>query len=113
MRSSSPRLFLALALAVAFGLAMAVSPFASGSPDGLNKVAGDKGFESAGRTGRIQDRSPVPNYAFPGIENERLAKGAAGFVGVLGVFALGSGLAYVIRRRDAGTPPGRTSVSSA
>lgn len=114
MSRSSSRLFLALALAVAFGLAVAVSPFASGSPDGLNKVAEDKGFLADGRLHSIQDSSPVPDYAFPGIDNERVATGVAGFVGVIGVFTLGTGLAYVIRRRDAGRSGGtRAPVASA
>lgn len=105
MSRSSSRLFLALALAVAFGLAIAVSPFASASPDGLNKVAADKGFLADGRLHSVQDRSPVPGYAFPGIEHARVAKGMAGFVGVLGVFVVGTGLAYVIRRRHPDRAP--------
>ena len=48
----------------------------------------------------VQEESPIPDYAFPGVENERLATGLAGFVGTLGVFALGCGLAYLLRRRD-------------
>lgn len=93
------KLFVVVALALAIGLATAVAPFASGSPDGLNKVAADKGFTNDGRRHTIQDNSPVPGYAFPGIRDQKLATGAAGFVGTLGVFVLGSGLAYVIRRR--------------
>ncbi|MBA2349358.1 MAG: PDGLE domain-containing protein [Solirubrobacterales bacterium] len=109
MTRTSSRLFLAFALAVTFGLAMAVSPFASGSPDGLEKVATDKGFADSGRLHAIQDSSPVPGYAFPGIDNERVATGLAGFVGVLGVVALATGLGYVIRRRHpdrGGSTPG-------
>ncbi len=41
----------------------------------------------------------MPDYAFPGVENERFATGLAGFVGVLGVFAIGYGVAAVARRR--------------
>ncbi|WP_354697730.1 hypothetical protein DSM112329_03369 [Paraconexibacter sp. AEG42_29] len=104
MRATSTRLFVILALAVAIGLATAVSPFASASPDGLEKVAQDKGFVDDGRLHALQDDAPVPDYAFPGIDDERLATGVAGFTGTLAVFALGSGLAYVIRRRAAGRP---------
>ena len=35
------KLFTILVLALAVGLATAVSPYASSSPDGLEKVAGD------------------------------------------------------------------------
>ena len=72
------RLFVILALAVAIGLATAVSPFASASPDGLEKVADDKAFIDDGRLHSLQDDSPIPDYAFPGVENERVATGLAG-----------------------------------
>ena len=96
----STKLFIVLALAVAVGLATGVSPYASASPDGLEKVAGDKGFIQQGTLHSIQGDSPIADYAFPGIENERLATGLAGFAGTLGVFAIGFGLAWALRRRD-------------
>lgn len=96
----STKLFVALALAVAVGLATAVSPYASASPDGLEKVAGDEGFGERGTLHSIQGESPIADYAFPGIGDERLATGLAGFAGTLGVFAVGFGLAWALRRRD-------------
>lgn len=108
------KLFVVLALAVAVGLATAVSPFASGAPDGLEKVAEDKGFLDDGRLARVQEDSPIRGYAFPGVRDERLATGLAGFVGVLGTFAVAGGLAYVVRRarpgdRGAAPPPSATT----
>jgi PDGLE domain len=100
MRRIPTGVFVALALALAVGLATAVSPFTSASPDGLEKVAGDKQFLDEGRLAAVQEDSPIPDYAFPGIENERVATGLAGFVGTLAVFAIGVGLAWVLRRRD-------------
>jgi hypothetical protein len=96
----SRRLFLALALAVAVALAFAASPYASSSPDGLERVATDKGFVERGRLHRSQEHSPIPGYAFPGIHDARLATGIAGFVGTLGVFAVGFGTASALRRRQ-------------
>ena len=96
------RVFTVLALALAVGLATAVSPFASADPDGLEKVAETKAFIDEGKLAPIQKEAPVPDYAFPGVENERLATGLAGFVGTVAVLALGYGLAFVLRRR-----PGR------
>jgi hypothetical protein len=93
------RLFTILALALAVGLATAASPFASSHPDGLEKVAEQKAFLDTGRLAPIQEDAPVPDYAFPGVGNERVATGLAGFVGVLGVFAIGYGVAAVARRR--------------
>jgi hypothetical protein len=93
------RLFTILALAIAVGLATAASPFASSSPDGLERVAEDKAFLEEGRLAPIQEDSPVPDYAFPGVDDARVATGLAGFVGTLGVFAVGYGIAVVSRRR--------------
>ena len=95
------RVFAAVALAVAVGLASAVSPFASPSPDGLERVAGDQAFLDAGRVAEVQRSSPMPDYAFPGVEDPRLATGLAGFTGTLLVFGLGFGVArVVVVRRD-------------
>ena len=101
------RLFLILALAVAVGLATAVSPFASARPDGLENVAQEKEFLDQGRLAGVQEESPIAAYAFPGVGNERVATGLAGFAGTLGVFALGYGLAYVLRRREGSDAPSR------
>ncbi len=98
MRQVSIRILVALGLALAVGLATAVSPFASSSPDGLERVAEDKAFLDRGELHGIQEQSPIPDYAFPGVEDERLATGLAGFVGTLAVFAIGWGLAALLRR---------------
>jgi hypothetical protein len=89
------RLFTVIAVALAIGLAAAVSPFASSSPDGLERVAADKAFAGAAKA--PQD-SPIADYAFPGIADERLATGLAGFAGTLIVLMAGYGLAKVARR---------------
>ena len=93
------RWFTVFALAVAIGLGTAFSPFASSSPDGLEKVAEKKGFLDRGRLAPVQEDAPVPDYAFPGIENARLATALAGFAGALGVFLLGAGVVAIVRRR--------------
>jgi PDGLE domain-containing protein len=93
------RWFTILALAVAVGLATGLSPYASSSPDGLEKVAEKKAFLDEGRLHSVQQDAPVPDYAFPGIDNARLATGLAGFAGTLGVFAFGFGIAVVARRK--------------
>jgi PDGLE domain len=99
VRAIPTKVFVILALALAVGLATAASPFASPHPDGLEKVAEDKAFLDRGGLSGIQKDSPIPDYAFPGVENERVATGLAGFVGTLGVCALGYGLAWTARRR--------------
>jgi hypothetical protein len=87
--------FTILALAVAVGLAAAASPYASSSPDGLEKVAGDRAFAERAT---VQE-SPAPGYAFPGVGDARAATGLAGFAGTLIVFGLGYAAARTARRR--------------
>jgi hypothetical protein len=42
----------------------------------------------------------MPDYLFPGIENEALATAVAGVAGTLLMFVLGYGLAWAVRRRS-------------
>ncbi|MBN3038213.1 MAG: PDGLE domain-containing protein [Candidatus Omnitrophica bacterium] len=86
-------LFIAVILAVVF------SPFASPWPDGLEKVAEDKGFLQKGEVQPLVS-SPVPDYAWPGIENEGIATSLAGISGTLVTFGLGLGLAALLRRKN-------------
>jgi hypothetical protein len=88
------KLFTIIALALAIGLATAASPFASGHPDGLEHVAGEQGFLETGQS----HSGPITGYAFPGVENERVATGLAGFAGTLIVFGLAYGIARGRRR---------------
>ena len=52
------RLLVGLALAVAVALAAFASPYASSSPDGLEKVAETNGFLDDGRLHALQESSP-------------------------------------------------------
>jgi cobalt/nickel transport protein len=84
---------LTAALAVGALLSLAASP----SPDGLERVAEDKSFlEKAVETPLLH--SPLADYLFPGIADERVAAGLAGFLGTLALFALGSGAGWALRR---------------
>lgn len=112
MRRVSIRIFTGVALALAVGLAAAISPFASSSPDGLERVAQEKGFLDRGAPAPIQEDAPLPDYAFPGVKNERVATGLAGFVGTLGVFALGYALAAALRPLRGGGRTGRTGAGA-
>jgi hypothetical protein len=86
--------FTILALAIAIGLATAASPFASSSPDGLERVADDHGFAGHAQA----SDGPLADYAIPGVDDPRLATGLAGFAGTLIVFAGGFVLARSVRR---------------
>jgi hypothetical protein len=87
-----------IALILCLALAT-LSPLASSAPDGLEKVAGDKGFVG------LAQESPfevVAGYLFPGIENQALATILAGWLGTLGLFGIAYGLAWLIRIKKEG-----------
>jgi cobalt/nickel transport protein len=85
-------------LMIAVFLAVVISPFASSWLDGLEKVAQDKGFLEKGEVEQVV-QSPVPDYTWPGIKNEKLATSIAGLVGTLIVFGLGYGIAVLMKKR--------------
>jgi cobalt/nickel transport system permease protein/cobalt/nickel transport protein len=89
-------------LAVALALAFFVSPLASNAPDGLNKVAEDTGLASTERGHPLADTS-LDGYSVDGVEDEGLAKGLAGVLGVAATFAL-TGLTFALLRRKRGAP---------
>ena len=90
---------------VGYVIAVAVTllaPFASGSPDGLERVAEDAGFIE-----RAQDApyAIIADYVMPGIQNEGVATILAGVIGVTIIYALVAGAMYglytLYRRRSA------------
>lgn len=93
--------FVAFALA-ALLLAGVVSSFASSSPDGLERVAHDKGIADTEREHALDD-GPMAGYGVDAVDNSLVSGGLAGVAGVLVVLALTTGVAYVVRRRNAGT----------
>ncbi|MBU4311769.1 MAG: PDGLE domain-containing protein [Candidatus Omnitrophica bacterium] len=84
-------------LAVSLILAFFISPFASSSPDGLEKVADDKGFLEKGEA-EPAFISPLPDYVWPGVHNEGFATGFAGIMGTLIVFGVAYGVGAAIKR---------------
>jgi hypothetical protein len=82
-------LILALLLAI-------LAPLASSSPDGLERVAEDKGFIDVAL-------APIfnifPDYVIPGVSNEAVATILAGIVGTVILFGIGYGLAKLLRAK--------------
>ncbi|MFN8232865.1 MAG: PDGLE domain-containing protein [Actinomycetota bacterium] len=106
-------------LIVALGLAFFVSPFASSSPDGLNRVAIDHGFDST-QTDHATNDSPLAGYGVEGVENQSLSKGLSGIIGVAITFGIGMiifGLLVRFRSKEptkgAGAPPPAVTTGSA
>ena len=97
--------FVASALVVAAALAVFVSPFASSSPDGLERVAANEGFETAAAQQPVWRFSPVSDYQLPGLGNEKVATAVVGFIGTVVLFALVGLLGRALSRRRAVAAP--------
>ena len=98
MRRLPLRVLAGLALAVVLLLGGVASYYASGAPDGLNRVAEDQGITRAERQ-HAPDDSPLAGYTVRGVGDDRLSRGIAGVVGIGVVLLLGTGLTRVVRRR--------------
>jgi hypothetical protein len=99
--SSTTRRFALGFLLVALLIAGVVSYWASSSPDGLNKVASDTGFD-AQQEDHALDESPFAGYSTKGLGDGFASGAAAGVAGVAITLALAGGLTLVLRRRAAG-----------
>ncbi|MGW3138388.1 energy-coupling factor ABC transporter permease [Streptomyces sp. NPDC001139] len=85
-------------LATSLVLAGFVSFYASSSPDGLEKVAHDKGIDQKARRHHSAD-SPLAGYGVKDVEDARLSGGLAGVIGVGATVVAGSAVFWVVRRR--------------
>jgi len=80
-------------LLIALGLAI-LSPLASPWPDGLERVAENKGFIETALEPAFEI---IPDYVFPGVGNERLATILAGLVGTLILFGISYGVGTLLK----------------
>jgi cobalt/nickel transport system permease protein len=94
--------FIAGALVLALALAVFVSPFVSRSPDGLERVAMEKGFETAANGQTVWTSSPLGDYQMPGIGNVKVATAVAGLVGTIVLLAVVLVLGRLLSRRRSG-----------
>lgn len=95
----STKTFAVVAVLVCLLLAGIASFYASGRPDGLNKVAIDKGLADNEKESATAD-SPLAGYSTKDVDNERLSGGLAGVVGVATVLVIAGGVAFLVRRRS-------------
>ncbi|MEV0439872.1 energy-coupling factor ABC transporter permease [Streptomyces spectabilis] len=100
---SSHRKLWAAGLVTSLVLAGFVSFYASTNPDGLEKVAHDKGIDRKEEEHAAKD-SPFFDYGVEGITNTRLSGGLAGVIGVGVTVAAGTGVFWAVRRRRAQDP---------
>jgi len=88
-------------------LAGFVSFYASASPDGLEKVAKDKGIDAKEEAHASED-SPLAGYGVKDVSDARLSGGLAGVIGVGVTVVAGTGVFWAVRRRR----PADTSPAS-
>ncbi|NEA64254.1 energy-coupling factor ABC transporter permease [Streptomyces sp. SID12488] len=102
-------------LAASLVLAGGVSFYASASPDGLEKVAADKGIDAKVEDHAAAD-SPLADYSVEGITDGRLSGGLAGVIGVGVTIVAGTGVFWAVRRRrtdeDVAAAPAATPSAS-
>lgn len=76
-------------------------PFASESPDGLEKVASDKGFlSSAAETVSSPFTAPFADYRVPGM-GDKTSGVVSGIAGAFAMFCIGWGIAAVLKKMRA------------
>ncbi|WP_367134910.1 MULTISPECIES: energy-coupling factor ABC transporter permease [Streptomyces] len=92
---SAKRLWIA-GVAAALVCAGGLSYYASTSPDGLEKVAHDKGIDSKEEAHAAKD-SPLADYQVKDVADERLSGGLAGVIGVGATLAAGTGVFVTLR----------------
>ena len=85
-------------LGVAALIVIILAPLASPDPDGLEAVAGEKGFLGTARDALY---SIIPDYAFPGVNDPVVSTILAGLVGVAIVAGAMWALGRLLARRKA------------
>ena len=76
---------------------VAAALFASGDPDGLERVAEDTGFLGAGEGSPF---SIIADYVFPGLDDGPIATIVAGLIGVAVVFGVVWLIGRLLARRS-------------
>ncbi|MFD9287079.1 energy-coupling factor ABC transporter permease [Streptomyces sp. NPDC060030] len=98
-------------LAAALVLAGFVSYYASANPDGLEKVAADKGIDEKVQEHGAAD-SPLADYGVKDVTDARLSGGLAGVIGVGVTVVVGSGVFWAVRRRRTPEEPTTRTTES-
>lgn len=80
-----------------------VSYWASASPDGLNRVAIDKGFAESEKEHGAAD-SPLAGYGIAGVDAPWLSGAVAGVAGVMICFGVAGAVGLAARRRAGPLP---------
>jgi hypothetical protein len=109
MRRAGKRWLLVIGLLVTITVAIVVSQFASGEPDGLEYVAQETGFLDTA-TDHAAASSPLADYGAGLTDDGRLNTAVAGILGVALTLSIGYGVFWLARRTrpdNAGSRPTR------
>lgn len=90
--------FVWIGLGMALLVALFLSPFASPSPDGLEKVAETKGFSEKGTEWTFWKYAPFSDYTVRWIKNEKVSTALSGLIGTLAIFLIALGVGKLIRK---------------
>ncbi len=91
--------FVLAGVGAALLVAAFLSPFANSNPDGLQRVAEDKGFVETAQTSPVDEGSPLAGYKAGG--DGVIAAAVAGVLGVGITFGIGYGVVRLSRRTKA------------
>jgi cobalt/nickel transport protein len=96
------RIVIFAGLGVALLIAIALSPFASKDPDGLDRVSGDLTFGQKAVVNSPAKQLPFAQifneYSFKGVGDEKAATAIAGLIGTLATFGLAWGVGKLATR---------------
>ena len=79
-------------------VALFLSPFASSSPDGREKVAETGGFKEKGEGWNLWKYAPLPDYAVPWVKNKTVSTALSGLLGTLAVFLVAFGIGKILKK---------------
>ena len=98
--SKQTRNVLIVGLAVSLLMGGVISYWASSSPDGLERVAADKGFLHKATENEAQRKLAfIPDYEVPGVKHDFLRVSLAGIIGTLLCFGLALLVGWLVKRR--------------
>ena len=91
---------ISVGLLLAFLVAVFLSPFASSSPDGLERIAENLGFLEQGEGSEPLIAPLMPDYQAPGWKSPVMATAFAGAFGTIAMFIFAHFFARIIVRRE-------------
>jgi cobalt/nickel transport protein len=90
--------FIYIGIGISLLLAVFLSPFASTSPDGLEKAAETRGFSEKGEGWQFWKHAPLSDYTLPWIKSEKVSTALSGLIGTLAIFFIALGVGKLIKK---------------